>query len=135
MHNITNLSRRDACGKSRGFRVAYLLPRVHSMREREKEKKETREKQSEKDMQFGAQRINIVFLLTVYIHTYIYIDAHICIHGIFNFSNRLAITRLYTRGGSTRKKEKKIRRTRNFFQTHPHRTNTHTHTHHTHTRH
>lgn len=48
-----------------------------------------------KGMHFGAQRINIVFLLIVYIH--IYIDAYICIHGIFNFSNRFAITRLYTR--------------------------------------
>ena len=65
------------------------------------------------------KRINIVFLLIVYIH--ICIDAYTCIHGIFNFSNRFAAN---THAGDLHETN---RRTRNLFrEKHVHRTYTHT---------
>lgn len=54
------------------------------------------------------KRINIVFLLIVYIH--ICIDAYTCIHGIFNFSNRFAAN---THAGDLHETN---RRTRNLFR-------------------
>ena len=89
-------------------------------REREKGRKKRREKRcmhfwrtkkKKKKKERNQHRVSFNC-----IHTHIYRHAYICIHGIFNFSNRLAITRLNTheKKKCTRKK-KKNRRTRKQF--------------------